>query len=97
MRCVCSTTIVDITVQLITGKIGKVQQVQQKVILDFLYAERNDSDKTMCKIEANTIRKMLVSSEFEYQGPSDMFDSDYEQSESDVQYGLKQDIKAAFE
>ena len=94
MRCVCSTTIVDITVQLITGKIGKVQQVQQKVILDFLYAERNDSDKTMCKIEANTIRKMLVSSEFEYQGPLDMFNSDYAQSESDVQYILKHDIKA---
>ena len=51
----------------------------------------------MCKIEVNTIRKMLVSSEFEYQGPLDMFDSDYEQSESDVQYGLKHDIKAAFE
>ena len=66
-------------------------------MLDFLYEEHNDSDKTMCKIEANTIRKMLVSSEFEYQGPSDMFDSDYEQSESDVQYILKQDIKATFE
>ena len=39
---------------------------------------------------------MLVHSEFEYQGPSDMFNSDYEQSESDVQYVLKQDIKATF-
>ena len=49
-----------------------------------------------CKIEVNTIRKMLISSEFEYQGPLDMFDSDYEQSKSDVQYVLKQDIKIAF-
>ena len=82
---------------MITGKIGKVQQFQQKVMLDCLFEEHNDSDKTMCKIEVNTIRKMLVSLEFEYQGPLDMFDSDYEQSESDVQYVLKQDIKAAFE
>ena len=66
-------------------------------MLDCLFEEHNDSDKTMCKIEVNTIRKMLVSLEFEYQGPLDMFDSDYEQSESDVQYVLKQDIKAAFE
>ena len=65
-------------------------------MLDFLYEEYNDSDKIMCKIEVNTIKKMLVSSEFEYQGPLDMFDSDYEQSESDVQYVLKQDIKATF-
>ena len=96
MCCACSTTIADITVQLITGKIGKVQQVQQKIMLDFLYEERNDSDKTMYKIEVNTIRKMLVSSEFEYQSPLDMFNLDYEQSESDVQYVLKQDIKVAF-
>ena len=82
---------------MITGKIGKVQQVQWKVMLNFLYEECNDSDKTMCKIKVNTIRKMLLSSEFDYQGHLDMFNSDYEQSESDVQYGLKQDIKAAFE
>ena len=56
----------------------------------------NDSDKMMCKIDVNTIRKLLVPSEFEYQGPLDIFDFDYEQSESDVQYVLKQDIKAAF-
>ena len=96
MHCVCSSTIVDITVQLIRGKIGKVQQVQQKVMLNFLYEECNDSDKMMWKIEVNTIRKMLVSLEFECQGPLDMFDSDYEQLESDIQYILKQDIKAAF-
>ena len=65
-------------------------------MLNFLYDQYNDSDKTMCKIEVNTIRKMLVPSEFEYQGPLNMFDSDYEQLESDVQYVLKQDIKAAF-
>ena len=61
---VCSTTIADITVQLITGKIDKVEQVQRKVMLNFLYDERNDSDKIMCKIEVNTITQMLVSSEF---------------------------------
>ena len=82
---------------MITGKIGKVQQVQQKVMLNFLYDERNDSDKMMCKIKVNTIRKILVSLEFKYQGPLDIFDSDYEQLKSDVQYVLKQDIKAAFE
>ena len=68
-------------------------------MLDFLYDQHNDndSDKAMCKIKVNTIRKMLVPSEFEYQGPSNMFDLDYDQSESDVQYVLKQDIKVAFE
>ena len=65
-------------------------------MLNFLYDQHNDSEKTMCKIKVNTIRKILVSSEFEYQRLSDMFDLDYEQSESDVQYILKQDIKAAF-
>ena len=66
-------------------------------MLNFLYEERNDSDITMYKIEVNTIRKMLVPLEFEYQGPSEMLELDYEQSESDVQYVLKQDIKVAFE
>ena len=73
-----------------------IQHVQQKVMLNFLYEEHNDSDKTMCKIEVNTIREMLVPSEFKYQGPSDMFDSDNEQLESGVQYILKHDINDAF-
>ena len=66
-------------------------------MLNFLYEEHNDSDKIMYKMEVKTIREMLVPSEFEYQGPLDMFDLDYEQSESGVQYLLKHDIKAAFE
>ena len=54
-------------------------------MLNFLYDQHNNIDKKMCKIDVNTIRKMLEPSELEYQGPLDMFDSDYEQSERDVQ------------
>ena len=69
-------------------------------MLDFLYHQHNYSDNIVCKIEVNTIMKVLVPLEFEYQGPMDIFNSDfdsnYEQLDSDVQYVLKQDIKVIF-
>ena len=78
-----STTSKDTGDKRITGKILSVGCVKGKFKAEVLYDQYNDIGKLLCKVKVNTIRKMLQPLNFQYGGPSSMFDSDSEESESD--------------
>merc|ERR1712032_194101 len=56
---------------------------QRTIKAVFLQGQHDDNDITLCKIEVNTIREMLLPLKFRCGGPPTMFDSEFEESESD--------------
>ena len=78
-----STTTKDTGQESMTAKIHTLQRVKRKIKANILYEQHNGNDITLCKIEVNTIRDMLLPLEFHYGRPLTMFDLEFEESESD--------------